>query len=459
MASSGKNKVIIDTDPGVDDVLAMLLAFAATPEEIEISLISVTFGNVDVQNCLRNVVSLFHHIDKEWEWRSKMGKPEGFETLKKHKPLVAIGADGPLADQVMMADFFHGRDGLGGIHASHPHLSPEETWKDLFATTPNSPDAQEILQSKHLFTASKLSAHEQMLQLLRDNEADTITIVAIGPLTNVALAAATDTQTFLRVKEVVVMGGVLDEPGNMTPVAEFNTYADTIAAARVFALTSPNPISTMPPVPPKPAEMAKIEGSEPPPPFLGPYPKKLGKQLKLTLFPLDITSHHPLTRGTFNAFVSEHLSTGSPIAEWVAAFISSTFAKIETLDRDASGDAVSLALHDPLTIWYVLTHPSSSSELASKWRFATPEGEEEDIRVETAGQWTRGMMVVDRRNRKKMDRELEVDGDVLEEVPGDAGNWLSSRAGNRVKRAVGSPGEEEFGSRITMQHKQGNPGF
>ena len=219
-----KNRVIIDTDPGVDDVLALLLALSAVPEELQVELISVTYGNVDVQNCLRNVVSLFHQIDKEMAWRKKNGIPEGFDTLKIKKPLVAIGAEEPLADQMMMADFFHGVDGLGGIYATHPHLTPQDTWKDLFQKTAMSADpdeaalSQEISGSQQrLFTPSKQPAHLEILRILQENEIDTITLVAIGPLTNLATAAATDPETFLRAKEVVVMGGAIDEAGNVHP--------------------------------------------------------------------------------------------------------------------------------------------------------------------------------------------------------------------------------------------------
>lgn len=219
-----KNRVIIDTDPGVDDVLALLLALSAAPEELQVELISVTYGNVDVQNCLRNVVSLFHQIDKEMVWRRENGIPEGFNMLKIKKPLVAVGAEQPLADQMMMADFFHGVDGLGGIHATHPHLTPQDTWKDLFQKTVASLDpdeaalAREISGSQQrLFIPSRQPAHLEILRVLRENETDTITLVAIGPLTNLATAAATDPETFLRAKEVVVMGGAIDEAGNVNP--------------------------------------------------------------------------------------------------------------------------------------------------------------------------------------------------------------------------------------------------
>ncbi|KAF2120878.1 Inosine/uridine-preferring nucleoside hydrolase domain-containing protein [Lophiotrema nucula] len=456
------NKIIIDTDPGVDDVLAMLLAFSARPEELEILMLSITFGNVDVQNCLRNIVTLFHYIEKERAWRRSQGKPEGFEALNVRKPIVAVGATEPLAEQMMVADFFHGIDGLGGIHESHPHLSPTETWKSLFEPPPESMSSEEasVLQKakdEHsLFEPSLNYAPDEMLRVLKENDPDTITIVAIGPLTNLAIAAAKDPETFLRVKEVVVMGGAVDVPGNppdlqhiyspttlsvpipnfhltkqpdtplrrqlnirnqMTPGAEFNTYADSVASARVFALTSPNPRTTMPPT-----------LSTHPKSALPDYPTSLSKQLKLRLFPLDITTPHLLPKQLFNAH-SEKLEA-SPLAQWAGAFLASTFQKIWSMRPDQDIEGVGLELHDPLTIWYALS-PSDA-----KWVFK----EDEDVRVETSGQWTRGACIVDRRGKGMSMGE----GDVESEVVGDAGGWLDSRRGNRISRCVGTPGEEKF---------------
>lgn len=84
----------------------MLLAFSALSEELEVLLVSVTYGNVEVQRCIRNVVALFYQIEKEMAWREANGRPIGFETLRKTKPLVAIGPEKPLADQMLMADYF-----------------------------------------------------------------------------------------------------------------------------------------------------------------------------------------------------------------------------------------------------------------------------------------------------------------------------------------------------------------
>jgi inosine-uridine nucleoside N-ribohydrolase len=421
-----KNRIMIDTDPGVDDVLAMLLALAATSEELEVILIAVTFGNIDVQSCLRNVVAIFHVLENELEFRKSKGMALGFEGITKFKPIVAIGASEPLQDITSeSADYFHGPDGLAGVHSSHPQFSPDESWKHLFEKPP--PDsmlsktaAQKTdgdLGTTRAFTPSLEPAHKEMLRVLREEPEGTVTIVAIGPLTNCALAAAEDPETFLRCKEVVAMGATIDLPGNVTPVAEFNVFADAYAAARVYALTSPKPASTMPP--PSPSK----EGSN----FqLESYPPNLSKQLKLTLMSLDITEYHALNRGLFRQLAEPIAKTGSPLAQWMVAFMTYMLDKMEHLSHGQEGDASALALHDPMCIWYILTqdHPG--------W-----EASVQDIRVETAGQWTKGMTLADRRSRKRRDSDGE--------VPHDRGNWLGRDSGNRVRKMVGSPGTDVLG--------------
>jgi len=214
----------------------------------------------------------------------------------------------------------------------------------------------------------------------------------------------------------------------MTPVAEFNTFADTISAARVYALTSPNPHTTMPPTPPTPSGQQATPNSSEPPPYLSAYPSKLSRRLKATLFPLDITSKHALTRGTFRAATAPLIAIQSPLATWTSAWLESTFRKVESLQDKLTGDDVGLELHDPLTVWYCIDQDNPKWELV----------EDEDLRVETSGQWTRGMCVVDQRSRRKRTDES------LEEVSGDHGNWLSGGAGNRLRRCVGTPGSGAF---------------
>lgn len=368
-------------------------------------------------------------------------------SIRSHNPLQNTSTD-------LLLD---GKDGLGGVHDSHPHLSPSDAWKTLFNKAPPGSTkevvtaAEELAAPTQAFTASTVPAHKEMLRLLRENEKDTITIVAVGPLTNLALAASEDPETFLRVKEVVVMGGAIDIQGNITPVAEFNTYADSVAAARVFALTSPMPSSTMPPPPPT---GGPIEA-------LPPYPKKLSRQLNLTMFPLDITEQHLLRRSDFDAKIKPLIQAGSPLAEWVSVFMGKTYEKINSMTNGYSDPG--LSLHDPLTIWYMLTRSSPAWMAAPKCP--------EDIRIETTGQWTRGMHVVDRRNRRRRGAKQEqisspgvkeinnpldskTGADIIDEsmqgddgegnLEGDDDGWLTEWKGNRVRRVVSSPGEDSF---------------
>ncbi|KHO00072.1 Inosine/uridine-preferring nucleoside hydrolase domain protein [Metarhizium album ARSEF 1941] len=418
-------KIIIDTDPGVDDVMAMLLALSASPEELEVAMLSVTYGNVPLQSCLRNVVTMFHVLEKELQWRKSTGRAEGFEAMKRSKPIVAVGPEHSLEDNCLMADYFHGLDGLHNVHEAHPHLCPADTWKALFQADA----AAEAHAHSPFFTPSREPAHEEILRILRENPVDTVSICAVGPLTNVALAAAEDPETFLRVKELVVMGGAVNVEGNITPVAEFNCYADTVAAARVYALTSYNPASTMPPAP---------EGEF----ALRAYPEKLSRQLRLTLAPLDITTPHLIKKHFFAERIQPYIDAGSPLATWTSHFIKGALSQIEKMRGD--GSEPGLSLHDPLTIWYMLTHDDP------KWKFPA---KLEDIRVETSGQWTRGMHVVDKRLRSRpaelaalaspdpRDDPSVVDQD---EAPGDTLGWLSVLKGNRVNRLIGSPGEDIF---------------
>lgn len=313
-----------------------------------------------------------------------------------------------------------GADGLHNVHDAHPHLTPAETWKSMFDVK-SDVDASAFTP---YFTPSKTPSHQEILRILKENPADTVSILAVGPLTNVALAAAEDPETFLRVKELIVMGGAVHVEGNCTPVAEFNCYADAVAAARVYALTSPDPASTMPPIP---KEMSTLPA----------YPSNLSRQLKLVLCPLDITTPHGIGKKFFTAAVQPHLDAGSPLAQWTSHFIQGAFNKIDTME--AGGPEPELSLHDPLTVWYAMSSTNPA------WKFPP---KPEDIRVETTGHWTRGMHVIDRRNRAKPgELAIDVTEDelkLIDDVPGDDHSWLSVRKGNRISRVVASPGEQLF---------------
>ncbi|KAI1612508.1 Inosine/uridine-preferring nucleoside hydrolase domain-containing protein [Exophiala viscosa] len=445
----GRKKIIIDTDPGIDDVLAILLALSM-PAEVEVVLLSVTFGNTDVDKSLRNLLSLLHVLQKESEWRQRQDRKRNVELWGPNgrKPIVAVGAATSLAGQAHDCDCFHGIDGLGGIHEKvldltslpnklakpgweqMPEYSPPQEWCRLFSD--DGTDADKDSKSALPFEASSVDAAAEMLRILQEHPPDTITIVALGPLTNCALAASRDPATFLRCKELVVMGGAVHVPGNTTPFAEANIYADAHAAALVFSLTSPDPSLTMP-------------LSFGPASFTGPGKSvahgQAKRRLNLTLFPLDITTTHLMHKEDYDQAMANDLEDGSPLARWLSMCVSALFDKVASQRRATGGQCGSstntaVQLHDPLCMWYAMTSD------ALEWKTAIDCGWE-DIRVEVIGEWTKGQTVIDGRMMVKHSQQSL--GLEAGESSRNKRSWLIEGQGNKVKRIVGSPGASTFG--------------
>ena len=179
-------RVMIDTDPGIDDSVA--LALAARSPELEIAAVTTTYGNTTVERATRNARELF----------TRLGVGEQFPVIP--------GADRPLLRAREVAADTHGEHGLGYATIAHA----EE-------------DAEQLVL-----------APAAMLRLASSSPVP-ITLICLGPLTNLALALALDRPLLqAQVAEIVLMGGEPDGRGNITPVAEFNFWCDPEAAQMVF---------------------------------------------------------------------------------------------------------------------------------------------------------------------------------------------------------------------------------
>jgi len=177
-------KIIIDTDPGQDDAVAMLLAFGS-PAELEVLGVTTVAGNVPLRLTERNARIVC-------ELAGKTDIP------------VFAGHDAPLARPLVTAEHVHGKTGLDG---------PEM----ILPTMP--------LQDKH--------AVDFIIETVAAEPADTVTICTLGPQTNLAAAFQRAPDVMARVQEIIMMGGAYFEQGNITPSAEFNIYVDPEAAAVV----------------------------------------------------------------------------------------------------------------------------------------------------------------------------------------------------------------------------------
>ena len=179
------SKIIIDTDPGQDDAVAILLALAS-PKELEVLGITAVAGNVPLALTERNA-----RIVCELAGRSDMR--------------VFAGCDRPLRHSLVTAEHVHGKTGLDG---------------------PDLPEPTMPLAPGH--------AVDFIIDTLRTEPEGTVTLCPLGPLTNIATAFEKAPDIASRVQEIVLMGGAYFEVGNITPAAEFNIYVDPEAAEIVI---------------------------------------------------------------------------------------------------------------------------------------------------------------------------------------------------------------------------------
>jgi purine nucleosidase len=188
-------KIIIDTDPGQDDAVAILMALAS-PADFDILGIVAVAGNVSLAQNARNALKVV-------------------ELAGRKDIAVYAGCERPMRRTLVTAEHVHGETGLDGPDLPLPKLQIED-------------------QHGVDFLIDTLMAHE----------AGTVTLATLGPLTNVAMAMVKEPRIIPRIREIVMMGGGYFEGGNITPVAEFNIYVDPDAADVV--LRSGVPIAMLP---------------------------------------------------------------------------------------------------------------------------------------------------------------------------------------------------------------------
>lgn len=178
-----KRKVIIDTDPGIDDAVAIAIALSSS--EISVELISTVSGNVDIDNVTKNALSLVEFFEKDIK--------------------VAKGCYEPLIEDAIYATDIHGKTGLEGYDFPQPNFT-------------KLCNEHAVIEMKNTLMTSK----------------EKITIVAIGPLTNIAMLLKLFPKVNSKIEEIILMGGSLTR-GNKGVNSEFNIAVDPEAAKIVFA--------------------------------------------------------------------------------------------------------------------------------------------------------------------------------------------------------------------------------
>lgn len=250
-----KRKIIIDTDPGHDDVMAIMLAVKSGL--FDILAITTVCGNSTIENTTRNATYTLDLLDA------------------KNIPIYS-GANSPIKRKLIQA-VVHGKSGLDGID---PTNEPSMT----------------------------KNAVEKILSTVQENP-NRITVVTLGPLTNIAKAIQKHPNIMKKVEEIVIMGGAVKVPGNKNRVAEFNIFVDPEAAEIVFN-----------------------------------FP------VKKTLIPLDACNHVQLSLDDFKKV--NHPKLSEPLLNMIKPYINNT----------AKSEGIRAALmYDPLTIYYLINPKSSKT--------------------------------------------------------------------------------------------------
>lgn len=276
-------KIIIDTDPGQDDAVAILLALAS-PKDLDVLGIVAVAGNVPLNLTEKNARIVC-------------------ELAGKTDVRVFAGCDRPLGRPLVTAEHVHGKSGLDG---------------------PKLPDPTMPLQPQH--------GVDFIIDTLRNEPANTVTLCVLGPLTNIATAFQKAPDIVARVQQVVLMGGAYFEVGNITPTAEFNIYVDPQAADIVF---------------------------------------KSG--IDIVVMPLDVTHKALVTQARNDAFRALGTPAGIAVAQMTDFF--------ERFDKEKYG-STGAPLHDPCVTAYLI-----APDLFK--------GRHINVEIEVKSELTMGMTVAD----------------------------------------------------------------
>ena len=290
--------VIVDTDGGVDDALALIMALNSP--QLDLKAVTVVAGNINVDQAANNVLRVVSIVEPD--------------TL----PIVAKGCEKPLKKPPFNAAGIHGADGLGEL--------------DRFKQADGTPRYPQLT-----IEPSQENAIDLLLQAAQEY-GDSLTIIALGPLTNLATAIQKDSATMKKVGRIVIMGGAVTVPGNISAAAEFNFFVDPDAAQIVME-----------------------------------------SEIPLTLVGLDVAMKAPLPRQIVEDNLQRRPSK-------VTQFIADCTEIYMAFYRDNEG-FYGCYLHDPLAMAVAIDPSLVKTEFLY-------------MMVETQGRFTAGMSLADRRDRR-----------------------------------------------------------